>query len=87
MSEHQFIAGKSYPIDTLPDDLYDDISPSDMWSIRDALFWNDCQGWWHQGIAEYNRLDRHNKAAIFWSPEPDEPMTLKEIRAMRQAAA
>lgn len=72
MFEH----GKSYPIDTLPDDLYADKPAGDLWAIRDALFWNDCQGWWIESIAEYNR---HNGVARFWQPLPADPMTREEI--------
>lgn len=77
-----FEAGKSYPIETLPDDLYDDdIANAEKWAIRDVLFWNDCQGWWHEHVADYWRGHSLGEPhlARYWSPEPDSPMTREEI--------
>lgn len=80
-----FEVGKSYPIETLPDDLHDETIPnSARWALKDALFWNDCQGWWHESISNYwlaNRFGRH--IARFWSPEPPDPMTREQILAER----
>lgn len=83
----EFVAGKSYPIETLPDDLCDDaVRTSDKWAIRRALFWNQCQGWWQQSVAQYHTdtaLSPHGHMARFWSPEPPDPMTREEILAER----
>lgn len=77
----QFEPGKSYPIDTLPDDLFDDSKlPGEKWAIRNALFWNDCQGWWMESISEYNR---DGGVARFWQPLPRDPVTRAEILAER----
>jgi hypothetical protein len=82
----QFESGTSYPIHTLPDDLYDEAIPHrDRWAIKDALFWNDCQGWWIEGVAEYTRgadlAGEH--AAQFWMPLPPAPMSREAILAER----
>ena len=82
----KFEIGKSYPIDTLPDDISDESIPlKDKWSLRGALFWNDCQGWWHDGISDYLRENRFRdrELARFWSPEPDDPMTREAILSER----
>jgi hypothetical protein len=72
-----FEAGKSYLIETLPDDLHDEGVPNkDKWALRGALFRNDCQGWWHQEVADFwleNRY-RTQPVARFWSPEPPNPI-------------
>lgn len=78
----KFEPGKSYPISTLPDDLMDESIPaSQKWAIRGALFWNDCEGWWHEHIAGYWLRERwkDKQSARFWSPEPEQPMTRKEL--------
>jgi hypothetical protein len=80
----QFEAGTSYPIETLPDDLHDDKAASEMWAIRDALFWNDCQGWWLGHISEERQqLNFGQSIARFWQPLPPNPMTREEILAER----
>lgn len=80
----KFEPGKAYPIDTLPDDLHDDKPARDIWAIRDALFWNDCQGWWLGHIADERRqLDFGQGVARFWSPLQPDPMTRGEILAER----
>jgi len=81
----QFQFGTSYPIETLPDDLYDDTIPNrDRWAVRDALFWNDCQGWWIGHISdERRRMDFGQSVARFWMPEPPDPMTREQILAER----
>jgi hypothetical protein len=80
-----FRPGTSYPIDTLPDDLLDDAVPThDKWAIRDALFWNDCEGWWHESISQYWLGCRYSgHVARFWQPEPVSPMTREAILAER----
>jgi hypothetical protein len=79
-----FEQGKSYPIETLPDDLYSDSPASEKWAIRDALFWNDCQGWWIEHICDERRaLDFGNSVARFWQPLPHDPMTREEILSER----
>ncbi|MGR4927309.1 hypothetical protein ACIPUD_10930 [Bradyrhizobium sp. CAR08] len=76
-----FVSGTAYPIETLPDDLYDKAIPNrDRWALKSALFWNDCQGWWHENIADYwlaNRFGSH--IARFWMPEPAQPMTREQV--------
>jgi hypothetical protein len=82
----QFAYGTTYPINTLPDDLGDESIPArDKWAIRDAMFWNDCQGWWHEHIADYWRghMLRGDHVARFWAPQPPDPMTRDEILAER----
>ena len=84
----KFEPGKSYPIETLPDDLYDKTIPNrDRWAIKRALFWNECQGWWQDSISDYWRYhsDRYGGThmARFWQPEPNDPMTREEILAER----
>lgn len=83
----KFRPGKAYPISTLPDDLYDDsLESKDKWSLKDALFWNDCQGWWQESISDYHIAVMKNGdgGALFWSPEPDDPMTNEEVIEMRK---
>lgn len=82
----RFKHGKSYRIETLPDDLYDAaVPPSAKWAIREVLLWNDCQGWWTGGVSEY--LSEANVSGVhvarFWSPLPPSPMTRQEILAER----
>ena len=80
----KFEAGKSYPIETLPDDLHDDKPAGEMWAIRNALFWNDCQGWWIDHISDVRReMDFGGSIARFWRPLPPDPMTREEILAER----
>ena len=84
VSPMSFVPGTSYPIETLPDDLHADIPASQMWAIREALFWNDCQGWWIETICDERRaLDFGGSAARFWQPLPKDPMTRIEILAER----
>lgn len=81
-SEFQF--GTSYPIETLPDDLHDNIPSGEKWAIRNALFWNDCQGWWIDHVCDIRRdLNFGQIIARFWSPLPPDPMTREEILAER----
>lgn len=80
-----FEPGKAYPIDTLPDDLWDDsVSNAERWSLRTIMLWNDCQGWWTGNAADFVmcRYDAH-PIARFWSPCPPSPMTRQEILAER----
>jgi hypothetical protein len=81
----KFEVGKSYPIDTLPDDLYDDEVPTkEKWSLRTVLFWNDCQGWWTDPASEFMRCKyQENPVARFWAPCPEDPMTREAILAER----
>lgn len=81
----EFKHGTSYPIDSLPDDLYDETVPATKkWAIRDALFWNDCQGWWMEHISDARRaIDFRESVARFWSPLPPAPMSREEILAER----
>lgn len=78
---------QSYPISTLPDDLYDEAIPNrDRWALKSALFWNDCQGWWEESISQYWRNNRFSSAghmARYWRPMPPDPMTRAEILAER----
>jgi hypothetical protein len=84
MVDVQFDVGKSYPIETLPDDLHDEKPATKMWAIRDALFWNDCQGWWMAHIADERRAFNFGESvARFWSPLPPDPMSREEICAER----
>ena len=77
-----FKPGKSYPIETLPDDLTSDTPASEMWAIKSALFWNDCQGWWIEYIADYWLGARYNgHVARFWQPVPAAPMSREAILA------
>ncbi len=77
----EFASGTSYPIATLPDDLHDATIPNDQrWALRDALFWNDCQGWWIEHIADVRGdMNRGQCIAKFWQPLPHDPMTRIEI--------
>jgi hypothetical protein len=79
----RFEHGKTYPITTLPDDLHHEGIPfRDKWSLRRALFWNSCQGWWHESISDYWRHALYgDHPARFWSPEPPNPMTRDQILA------
>jgi len=81
----KFEPGTSYPIDTLPDDLSDESVPArEKWAIRDALFWNDCQGWWIEHVSDTRRqIDFGTNIARFWQPLPPEPMTREEILSER----
>lgn len=81
----KFEHGKSYPIDTLPDDLHSESIPlRDKWAIRDALFWNDCQGWWVEHVSDERRaFDFGTSCARFWSPLPPSPMSRQEILTER----
>lgn len=83
-----FEHGKSYPIATLPDDLHNETIPNrDRWAIRDALFWNDCQGWWMEHVSDMIRTIHYGKvAATHWSPLPPDPMTREQILAQRAMA-
>lgn len=85
----QFQPGTSYPIDTLPDDLHDKTIPNSVrWAIRDALFWNDCQGWWTAHVADERRaLDFGTSIARFWQPLPPDPMTREQILTERGMVA
>lgn len=85
MNAPSFEHGKSYPIETLPDDLGDETIPNrDRWAIRDALFWNDCQGWWQGHVADEARSVRFGESiARFWSPLPPDPMTREQVLAER----
>lgn len=79
-----FEPSKSYPIATLPDDLHDEKPATKMWAIREALFWNDCQGWWLAKIADERRaLNFGESVARFWSPLPADPMSREQICAER----
>jgi hypothetical protein len=81
-----FKPGTSYPIGTLPDDLHDESIPAGQkWAIRDAMFWNDCQGWWMDHISDVRRKMDWDGASVarFWQPLPPDPMTRKEILAER----
>jgi hypothetical protein len=80
-----FEPGTSYPIETLPDDLHDDKPAGQKWAIRDALFWNDCQGWWLDHISDVRRdMDWLGKSvARFWQPLPPNPMTREQILTER----
>jgi hypothetical protein len=80
-----FKFGTPYPIDTLPDDIHDaNVAPSDwLGAPRRALFWNDCQGWWHESIGDYWLLNRFDHMAEFWMPEPPDPVSLEEQRKRR----
>jgi hypothetical protein len=80
-----FAHGTSYPIETLPDDLHDRTIPNrDRWAIRDALFWNDCQGWSIGHISDVRRsMDFGATSARFWQPLPPDPMTREQILAER----
>jgi hypothetical protein len=84
----KFEYGNSYPIETLPDDLHEEGMPHrDKWSLKSAMFWNDCQGWWHESISSYWLHNRYSTPiARFWSPEPPAPMTRLEILAERNMA-
>lgn len=84
----QFTYGNTYPIATLPDDLFDDKPAGEKWAIRDVLFWNDCQGWWTESIAEYRRMLFGDDLghARFWSPLPPDPMSREQILAERGMA-
>lgn len=85
MPTSQFVHGTAYQINTLPDDLYDEAIPNrDRWALKSALFWNDCQGWWHEGVADYQRgVVGTQHVARFWMPEPPSPMTREQILAER----
>lgn len=81
-----FDPGTSYPIETLPDDLHDDTIPNrDRWAIRDALFWNECQGWWLDHISDVRRRMNFGDGVVarFWQPLPPNPMTREAILAER----
>jgi hypothetical protein len=81
----QFVPGTSYPIETLPNDLHDDKPARELWAIRDALFWNDCQGWSIEHISDVRRAMDWREGSIFrfWQPLPVDPMTREEILAER----
>lgn len=85
MPAPKFEPGTSYPIETLPDDLHNKTIPNrDRWAIREALFWNDCQGWWLDSIArERQRIDFGQSSARFWMPRPPDPMTREQILTER----
>ncbi len=86
MSAARFVYGMTYPIESLPDDLSNDAVPaSQKWAIRDAMFWNDCQGWWHEHVADYWRghMLSGGHVARFWAPQPPDPMTREQILAER----
>lgn len=81
----RFSPGTSYPIETLPDDLHDETIPNrDRWAIRDAMFWNDCQGWWLAHVSDMAREMNFGKSgARFWQPLPPDPMTREQILTER----
>ncbi len=82
----KFTFGTAYPIETLPDDLYDKTIPNrDRWAIRGAMFWNDCEGWWQErSIAGYWRsVFGSSHVARFWMPMAPDPMTREQILAER----
>jgi hypothetical protein len=82
MAKSKFVHGTSYPIETLPDDLHDETIPNrDRWALKDALFWNDCQGWWIEHICDVRGSMNRGQAVIarFWSPLPPHPMTRQQV--------
>lgn len=85
MPATKFVHGTAYPIDTLPDDLYDKTIPNrDRWAIKNAMFWNDCQGWWIGHVSEERQAcDFGRSIARFWSPLPPDPMTREQILTER----
>ena len=78
-----FTPDRAYLIETLPDDLYDDVPAGQRWATKDALFWNDCEGWWIQSISDYWLANNGDHPARYWRPLPEAPMTRDEILSER----